>query len=409
MPARDFVVGLDVGTGKVAAVVAQMDQEAPNIIGVGVAANKGMRKGVVVDIEGTARAVQDAVGRAERMAGVTTRSVYLSIAGAHIASFNNRGVVAVTAEDKEITEADVQRVIEAARVFNLPSDREIIHVLPREFIVDGYDGVRDPVGMMGVRLEVEAQIVTGAVTSVQNLLKSIYKAGLEVDDVILAPLASGESALQSAEKDLGVAIVDIGAGTTDVAIFEQGSLWYAGVVPLGGDHITSDVAVGLRTPVNQAEKIKIECGTALAEDASDDSMVSIPNMGGTGKREISERMLASIIEARTREIFGLVANEIKKSGYPSVVPGGAVLTGGTASMKGVLELCARSLDMPVRLGTPRGVEGLKDIVSGPAFATAVGMVLFASRDRSRAQVMKRETRTGGSVFGRIRNAFRELF
>lgn len=396
------------GTGKVAAVVAQLEQEAPNIIGVGVATNRGMRKGVVVDIEGTARSVQEAVGRAERMAGVTAKSVYLSVAGAHIASFNNRGVVAVTAEDKEITEADVQRVIEAARVFNLPSDREIIHVLPREFIVDGYDGVRDPVGMMGVRLEVEAQIVTGAVTSVQNLLRSIYKAGFEVDDVVLSPLASGEAVLQAAEKDLGVAIVDIGAGTTDVAIFEQGSLWYAGVVPLGGDHITSDVAVGLRTPVTQAEKIKIDYGAAMAEDARDDAMVSIPNMGGTGKREVSQKMLTSIIEARTREIFGLVANEIKKSGYPSVVPGGAVLTGGGASMTGVVDLCERALDMPVRLGTPRGVEGLKDIVSSPAFATSVGVVLFASRDRTRMQT-KRETKTGGSVFGRIRSVFRELF
>ncbi|NPV71626.1 MAG: cell division protein FtsA [Firmicutes bacterium] len=408
MPVRDFVVGLDVGTGKVAAVVAQVGQGAPNIIGVGVAPSTGMRKGVVVDIEGTARSVQEAVGRAERMAGVTASSVYLSISGAHIQSFNNRGVVAVTADDKEITEADVQRVIEAARVFNLSSDREIIHVLPREFIVDGYDGVRDPVGMMGVRLEVEAQIVTGAVTSVQNLLRSIYKAGLEVEDVVLAPLASGEAVLQAAEKDLGVVVVDMGAGTTDVAIFEQGSLWYAGVIPLGGDHITNDVAVGLRTPVTQAEKIKIDDGTVLSGDGDADAMVSIPNVGGTGKREVSRKVLASIIEARVREIFGLVEKEIKKSGYPNVIAGGAVLTGGSPQMAGIADLSAEALDLPVRLGMPSGVEGLKDIVSSPPFATAVGLVLFANKDKGRLQA-KRDTKPAGSIFSRVRNAFKDLF
>ncbi|MCR4399012.1 MAG: cell division protein FtsA [Firmicutes bacterium] len=407
MPPRDFVVGLDVGTSKVAAVVAQLDQGTPTVIGVGVAPNTGMRKGVVVDMEGTARSVQDAVGRAERMAGVTAKSVHLSISGSHIASFNNRGVVAVTAEDREITESDVQRVIEAARVFSLPSDREVIHVLPREFVVDGYDGVKDPVGMMGVRLEVEAQIVTGAVTSVQNLLRSVYKAGFEVDDIVLSPLASGESVLQAAEKELGVAVVDVGAGTTDVAIFAQGSLWYAAVVPVGGDHITNDVAVGLRTPTNQADRIKIEYGF-IGEEGDADASVTISTMGGIGKREVPLKLLSSIIEARAREIFGLVSKELKKSGYPSVIPGGAVLTGGSSQMKGMAGLCAQVLDMPVRLGSPEGVEGLRDIVSGPAFATAVGLVLFAGKDRARTQSRK-DSRADGSFLGRVRKAFRELF
>lgn len=408
MPRRDFVVGLDIGTSKVAVVTALASEDGQvNVIGVGTSPSTGMKKGVVVDIDGTVKSIASAVEQANRMAGVDIKSVYVSVTGAHVSSVNNRGVVAVGREDKEIMQEDVDRVMEAARVLNIPSDREIIHVLPREFVVDGYDGVRDPVGMMGVRLEVEAQIVTGAVTSMQNLLRAVYKAGLEVDDVVLAPLASGEAVLNPAERELGVAVIDMGAGTTDVAIFEKGSLWHASVLPLGGDYITNDIAVGLRTPTTQAEKIKIQYGASRVSMVPEDVSFDLPTVGGTKEKSVSRATLAGIIEPRVQEILMMVDRELKKAGYGSVLPGGAVLTGGSSLLPGMSEYAGEVLDLPTRVGAPAGVGGLKDVVSSPAYATAVGLVLFAARERSKSSPRQKESQ--GGLFDRIRAWFREFF
>ncbi len=408
MPRRDFVVGLDIGTSKVAVVTAEAGAEGKvNVIGVGKSPSNGMRKGVVVDIDGTVRSISEALEQAERMAGVNIKSVYVSVTGAHVTSLINRGVVAVGREDKEITQEDVDRVMEAARVLNIPSDREIIHVLAREFVVDGYDGVRDPVGMMGVRLEVEAQIVTGAVTSMQNLLRAVYKAGLEVDDVVLAPLASGEAVLHPAERELGVGVVDIGGGTTDIAIFEKGSLFHASVLPLGGEHVTNDIAIGLRTPINQAEKIKLEHGVARLSLAPEDAYFQLPTVGGQKEKTVSKATLAGIIEPRIQEMLAMVDREIKKAGYGSVLPGGVVLTGGTSLMPGIGDYAAEVLDMPLRLGVPVDVGGLQDVVSSPAFSTAVGLVLFAAKERLKNEPKRQES--GGGFIEKVKHFFREFF
>lgn len=408
LPKRDFVVGLDIGTSKVCVVTAEVASEGQvNVIGVGTSPSTGMRKGVVVDIDGIVRSISAALEQAERMAGVEIKSAFTGITGAHISSLNNRGVVAVGRDDKEITQEDVDRVMDAARVLNIPSDREIIHVLPREFVVDGYDGVRDPVGMMGVRLEVEAQIVTGAVTSMQNLLRAVYKSGLEVDDVVLAPLASGEAVLHPAERELGVNVIDIGGGTTDLAIFEKGTLWHASVLPLGGDHITNDIAVGLRTPLFQAEKIKIDYGVARASMVSEDSSFLMPLVGGTKEKSVSRAALAGIIEPRVQEILLMVDREVKKAGYGGVLPGGVVVTGGSSLLPGLVDCASEVLDMPVRLGVPGGIGGLRDVVSSPAYATAVGLVLFAARERGKSSSRQKEA--GGGLFDRIKNWFREFF
>lgn len=411
MARRRYVAGLDLGSSKVAVIVAELrDDGVPVITGVGTSTSLGMKRGVVVDIERTVRSIQEAVERAERMSGVPVKSVYINISGAHVGTCNNRGVIAVSREDKEITQEDVDRVMEAARVMNIPSDREIVHVLPRQFIVDGYDGVRDPVGMMGVRLEVEAQIVTGAVTSIQNVLRSVYRAGLDVEDVVLAALASGEAVLQPAEKELGVVVVDIGAGTTDLAIFEQGSLWYASVIPVGGEHITSDLAVGLRTPINQAESVKLEYGRALASMVPDDAYVVISGIGGSSRREVSQKTVSTIIEARAQEIADLIAAEIQKSGYSRVIPGGLVVTGGSSELPGFLDLLSQRLDMPVRKGVPLGVAGMIDAVSSPSLACAVGLTMFAGR-----QLFSKGPRSDSyydedqSLLSRIIGYFKSLF
>lgn len=377
---RDIVAGLDVGTTKVAAVVGQVGPEGlTGIIGLGTAPCHGMRKGVVVDIEATVKSIREAVSKAQRMAGVNIESVYLGIAGGHISSLNNRGVVAVTREDREITAEDVNRVLEAARLIHIPPDREIIHVLPRGYIVDGFNGIRDPVGLLGTRLEVEANIVTTAINSMQNLMRCVYRAGLGVEEVVLLPLVAGEAVLEPAEKDLGVILVDMGGGTTDVALFEGGSLWFTASIPLGGDHITSDIAVGLRTPIPHAESIKIKHGWALTSCAPDEVLLEVAQVGGHGTRQVSERVLASIIEPRLQEIFGLVAREVKRSGYTRILPGGVVLTGGAAQMRGLPELAAAELDLPVRVGAAEVAGGLKDMVRGPGCAATVGLVQYAAR------------------------------
>lgn len=409
MARRNILAGLDVGTSKVAVVIADVDEQgSASIIGYGLSASRGIRKGVVVDIEATVAGITEALDRAQRMAGIKVKSVYVGIAGAHIASTNNRGVIAVAREDKEITPDDVERAIDAARVVTVPPDREIVHVIPREFIVDGNDGIRDPVGMLGLRLELYAHIVTGSVTSIQNLLRSVYRAGLEVDEVILAPLASGEAVVLPAERDLGVVLADVGGGTTDVAIFTSGSLWFASTLPIGGEHITKDLAVGLRTPIPDAERLKVEHGLALAADARDEVMIDVPSMGGNVPRQVSERLVATIIEPRIQEIFHLIGREIRRSGYEGMIPGGLVLTGGTALLRGAAELAARELDLSVRVGTPRDLGGMNDIAGNPLFATAVGIVRYAGRMGNQTRTAPRVAALGTAV-NRLRGWFKDFF
>ena len=412
MARRQIVTGLDVGTTKVAVVIAEIGRDGGvDVIGIGTSPSRGLRKGVVVDIESSVKAISEEVERAERMAGVRMKSAFVAIAGSHVASTNNTGVVAVSREDKEITQEDVQRVIEAARVVHIPSDREILHVIPRGFVVDGYDGIKDPVGMLGLRLEVEAHIVTGAMTSVQNLVRSVYKAGIEVDDVVLAQIASAQAVLEPAEMELGVVLVDVGGGTTDIAIFQEGTLCFTSVLPIGGGHITSDIAVGLRTPLHQAEQLKVQYGNALTRDARDDVMLEVPGVGGRESRSVSEKVLATIVEARVQEIFSLVAKEIGRSGCEGLIPGGAVVTGGTSLIRGVSELAEQELNLPVRPGRPVGVTGLDDLASSPMLSTGVGLIRYAVEARSYSKGMYdagRTTNVLGNAFDRLRTWLREF-
>lgn len=406
---REAVVGLDIGSTKVAAVVAEIGERPDlGIIGLGVAPNSGLRKGVVVDIEGTSRAILQAVEQAQRMSGVEITGATISVSGSHIGSLNHRGVVAVSRPDHEIINEDVRRVLDAARVINLTPDREVLHIIPREFEVDGYDGVKDPVGMVGGRLEVEAHMVTAASASLQNLMRAVTRAGLEVEDLWLSSLAAGEAVLTPAEKELGVVLVDIGGGTMDITIYDRGSPWYSGVVPIGGEHITSDIAVGLRVPLPLAEEIKLARGVASPAMAKDE-VFQLPNPSGRGTREVPDKVLAGIVEPRVQELISLLAREIKRSGYPGILPGGVVFCGGTANLPGLTDMTAELLNLPVRVGQPGGLAGLNDIVSGPAFATAVGLVHVASRGVIREVAATGERYESGGLWNRVRNWLNELF
>ncbi|MBI5709605.1 MAG: cell division protein FtsA [Candidatus Eisenbacteria bacterium] len=376
---RTFV-GLDIGTTKISCIIADTngsDPEGLRVVGVGNAPSEGLRRGVVVDLEKTVASIQRAVEEAERMAGFPVKGVYAGIAGDHIRSINSRGVIAVSRKDNEIGPGDVQRVIEAAKAIAIPMDREIIHVIPQEYIVDDQDGIRDPVGMSGVRLEAEVHIITGAVTSAKNICRSIQRAGLKVFDLVLEPLASSHAVLEPAERDLGVVLLDIGGGTTDVAVFYEGSIRHTAIVPFGGANVTNDIAIGLRTPIDKAESIKIQHGAALASTVRSDEMITVSGVGGRSDRQISRHVLASMIEPRMEEIFALANKEVKKNHFAELLGGGVVLTGGTSLMPGLSELAEQVFEMPVRLGAPQGVGGLSNNVAGPRFATGVGLVLHA--------------------------------
>lgn len=408
--ARSAIVGLDVGTTKVCAVVGETDSSGHvTVVGLGVSPSAGLRRGVVVDIESTVRAVGEAVRKAERMAGVAIRSGYVGVGGTHISSVNNRGVVAVAGPDREIRPEDVERAVEAASVVNLSADREIIHILPRQFVVDGYEGIRDPVGMLGSRLEVETHIVTGASTSLQNVLRSVRKAGLEVEEVVAQSFASAEAVLLPAEKELGVAVGDIGGGTVNFSIFDQGSLWYTSVLPVGGDHITSDIAVGLRTPISEAERIKLERGSAVASLAGEKEMVEVASVSGRETRQVSERMLAEIIEARMQEVFALIRQELRKSGYTGLIPGGLVVAGGTALLRNIVQLGMRELDLPVRIGFPAHVDGLVDSVANPMYAAGVGLVQYGARRRTASFTSDRGSRGLSRVVDRVKDWLDDFF
>lgn len=404
---EEFIVGLDIGTTKICAIVGAPSPKGLDIIGIGTHPSHGLRKGVVVNIESTVQSIKRAVEEAELMAGCEIASVYTGIAGGHIKGFNSHGIVGV--KSREVSEGDMRRVIDAASAIAIPMDREVIHILPQEFIVDGQNGIRDPQGMSGVRLEVKVHIVTGAVTSAQNIIKCANRAGLEVNDIILQQLASSEAALTPEEKELGVALIDIGGGTTDIAIFHQGSIKHTSVISLAGDHVTGDIAIGLRTPIEEAEKIKKKHGCALTSLVGKDERVEVPAVGERGAKTISKYTLAEIIEPRMEEILSLAHREIINSGYEGLVASGIVLTGGSALLEGVVDLAEQIFSLPVRKGSPRDVGGLTDIVANPIYTTAVGLVLYGMKGQMGVGFAPGENNIFDKVTRRMKGWFKEFF
>jgi len=377
----EVLVGLDVGTSKVACVIAEVGGDGKvDVIGMGRHPSRGMRKGVVTNIEATIEAIGHAVQEAEAMSGIEVRSVITGIAGAHIESRSSHGVVR-TRHD-EVTPEDVQRVIDAAKAMKLPEDRQVLHVLPQQFIIDGQDGVPDPVGMSGVRLEVDVHVITAAASAVQNLIKCCTRCGLDVVDVVLEQLASAEAVLSDDEREMGVAVIDIGGGTTDVAVFLDGAIRYTGVVPIAGDHMTRDLVVGLRTATKAAEELKIRHGACLVELSDAEEVVEVPSVGGRPPRQVPRQVIAQILDARVHELFEYVRMELSKSNYYELLSGGVVLTGGASQLPGMLAVAEDVLGLQARLGRPQGVGGLSDVVAHPEYATSVGLLLYARRYRS---------------------------
>lgn len=369
----EIVVGLDIGTTKIACIIGEVTDEGIDIIGIGSHPSTGLRKGVVINIDATINSIAKAVEEAELMAGCEVNRVYAGIAGGHVKGFNSRGIVAV--KDKEVRRQDLARVVDAARAVAMPMDRKIIHVIPQEYIIDDQDGIKEPLGMTGVRLEANVHIVTASVTSAQNIVKCANACGLEVADIVLEQLASSEAVLSDDEKELGVAVVDVGGGTTDIAIYSQGSLVHTAVLSIGGNHLTNDIAVGLRTPMAEAERIKQKYGCAMTEKVSPEETIEVPSVGGRPPRVLSRQILSEIIEPRVEEIFAYVGRELKNSGYEDLIASGVVITGGTTILETMPELAEEVLGLPVRRGVPKGVGGLVDVVRNPKFATGVGLVL----------------------------------
>lgn len=402
MSKKDLIVGLDIGTTKVVCIVGEVnpgagsDEAQLDIIGFGQAPSTGLRKGVVINIDSTVEAIRKAVKEAENMAGIKIHSAYVGIAGTHIKSFNSSGVVAV--KDKEITEHDVQRVIEAAQAVVIPQDREVLHVIPQEFIIDDQDGIRDPIGMNGVRLEAKVHIVTGAISTAQNLIKCANRAGIQVTKLCLQPIASSSAVLSHDEKELGVALVDIGGGTTDIAIFREGALLHTSVLPVGGVHITNDISVGVRASIDAAEKIKIAHGCSLASLVKEDETIEVPAVGEGKPRVVSRKILAEIIEPRVEEIFSLIQNEITRSGYSDVLAAGMVLTGGTTLLQGMIELGDFFFEIPLKRGVPIRLGGLKEVVNSPKFSTAVGLLKYGADQMSRGH-QTHQSIIGDSLMG----------
>ncbi len=387
----NLIVGLDIGTTKIGVVVAELCPEGVNIVGVGNTPSKGLKRGVVINIESTVTSIAKAVEEAERMAGTKIHRVCAGIAGAHIQGINSQAVIAI--KDGEVKKADVERVIDTAKALSIPTDREILHVLPQEFIVDGQDGIRDPLGMSGSRLEAKIHVVTGAISSAQNIIKCAERCGLEVTDVVLEQLASAYAVLSEDERELGVALVDIGGGTTDVAVFCHGSIQHTSVIPIGGQHLTNDISVGLRTPAENAEEIKKTYGSASAKMIGREEVIEVPSIGGRPDRILRRQILGDILEPRVEEIFELVAKEIHRIGFRELLASGVVLTGGSALLPGMVEVAEHVLGLPVRRGSPRGVGGLLDVVNSPIYATAVGLVLYEAAGRE-----KKYARLSGESF-----------
>ena len=402
----DLIVGLDIGTTKICAIVAERAENGADVVGIGTHPSKGLRKGVVVDIDATVDSIKQAVEEAELMADCEISSVYAGIAGGHIEGFNSHGIVAV--KDREVGSNDVRRVIDAAKAVAIPMDREVIHVIPQEFIIDDQDGIREPLGMSGVRLEAKIHIVTAAVTSAQNIVKCANKAGLNVVDIVLEPLASAEAVLAGDERDLGVCLIDIGGGTTDLAVFADGSIKHTSVLGLGGYHITNDIAVGLRTPFEEAERIKKRFGVASARYLGSDDVITVPSVGGRRPREVSRKILCEIIEPRVDEILSLARQELAKAGQEDRIPSGVALTGGCSALDGLAELAEEIFEAPVRRGLPIRVGGLQDVVRSPMYATGVGLVLYGlSQGQKRASTRFRIR--DDSIFRRVKQRMRDWF
>ena len=408
---EQYLVGLDVGTSKIAAIVGEAidDEEGLDIVGIGLAEANGIRRGAVVNLEAAVESIKKAIEEAELTAGVEIDSVHLGLSGAHVKAFNSRGVVAVVGKSREITREDVRRAIDAAKAVALPSGREIVHVLPQDFVVDEQDGIGAPIGMTGARLEVNVHVVTGSTSTTQNIVACVNRAGVEVADTVLEQLAASEAVLTSDEKELGVALVDIGGGTTDFAIFEKGSLWHTGVVALGGDHFTNDIAVGLRTPIPEAEKTKRRCGCALSALVDEEETIEVASVGGRQPRVMSRRILSEVLQPRAEEIFHQLWDEIRRAGYERSLNSGIVLTGGGSILDGMPEIADQIFDLPMRRGCPVGVGGLTDHVNNPAFATAVGLVMYARRNQRIEYNRSVGVGTLSRVAGRLRGLFKEFF
>lgn len=405
---KNLIVGLDIGTSKVVAIVGEITPEGEiEIIGLGSHPSRGLKKGVVVNIESTVQSIQRAIEEAELMAGCQINSVYAGIAGSHIKSINSHGIVAI--KDREVSEMDLDRVIDAARAVAIPADQRILHILPQEFIIDEQEGIREPIGMSGVRLEAKVHLVTGAVGAAQNIIKCVRRCGLEVDDIILEQLASSYSVLTEDEKELGVCLVDIGGGTTDIAVFSEGAIKHTAVIPIAGDQVTNDIAVALRTPTQYADEIKIKYACALRQLANADETIEVPSVGDRPPRKLSRQTLAEVVEPRYDELLSLVLSELRKSGFEDIIAAGVVLTGGSSKMDGVVDLAEEIFHMPVRLGSPQYVRGLSDVVSNPIHATGVGLLLFGEQHQSSGtQYFSTEGGMKG-IWGRMKSWFQGNF
>ena len=405
---KKLIVGLDIGTSKVSAIVGEIvDGDGIEVIGMGIHPSRGMKKGVVVNIESTVQSIQRAVEEAELMAGCQIHSVVTGIAGNHIRSLNSHGIVPI--REKEVKRGDVDRVIDAARAVAIPADQRILHILPQEYIIDGQEGIREPVGMSGVRLESKVHIVTGAVSAAQNIIKCVRRCDLEVDDVILEQLASSEAVLLEDEKDLGVCLVDIGGGTTDIAVFNEGAIRHTAVIPIAGDHVTNDIAVALRTPTQYAEEIKIRHACALAKLAAPDETIEVPSVGDRPPRRLARQNLGEVVEPRYEELLILIQAELRRSGFEDLIAAGMVLTGGSSKMEGLIGLAEEIMHMPVRIGTPNAVGDLTDMVRNPIHSTGVGLLQFGHKHGERG--LSKESEDGGftGVMKRMKGWFEGNF
>jgi cell division protein FtsA len=404
---RNLVIGLDIGTSKVVALVGEARPDGTiEVLGIGSQPSRGLKKGVVVNIESTVQSIQRAVEEAELMAGCEIHSVYAGIAGNHVRSLNSHGVVAI--RDREVTYGDVEHVIDAAKAVAIPADQKILHVLPQEFIIDGQEGIHDPIGMSGVRLEAKVHIVTGAESAAQNIEKCIQRCGLDVDDIVLEQLASSFAVLTDDEKELGVCLIDVGGGTTDIAVFSAGAIRHTAVIPIAGDQVTNDIAVSMRTPTQHAEDIKVRYACALSQLANPDETIEVPSVGERPPRRLARQTLAEVVEPRYAELYGLVHEELRRSGFEEAIAAGVVLTGGSAKMEGAIELAEEVFHMPVRLGLPQQVEGLADVVRNPVFSTSVGLLLYG-RDNAMPGRQRRPLGGAKTVLDRMRTWFQGNF
>ena len=409
MRKEQIVVGLDVGTTKVVALVGNVVDGVIEIIGMGRADSHGLEKGVVVDIGRTISSIRKSIEEAENMADVRVDAVYVGIAGKHINSINNSGTVSINRPDRIIADDDVRRVVETAQAIQIPPESEMIHVIPRQYIVDGQDGITDPVGMTGTRLEVDVHIVTGAITAVHNLVRCVENLGIGIRQIVLEPIASSLAVLSSAEKELGVILIDIGGGTTDISVFRGGDIWFSKVVPIAGEHITNDITVGLQTPIEEAELVKKQHGSALVDSVGEDEKIEVATIGGDEKKVVSKKKLAKIIEPRVEELLDLAMQEVEDAGYRDLVPAGLVLTGGTSLLDGLVEFAAQRYDIPVRRGKiPQGIHGLRDIVESPIYATSIGLLRYAVETRDFKKPEFSEPRRS-SVIGKLFAWFNRFF